>query len=325
MQSPEELDASEALKSIARNVSLKSYLQHMPDLYSVLWYAARRFVTGETRQEGVDTAKLVAAQGYSVSLEYIGENTATEQACRAAVDEFLALSQTIETASLPKGTTISLDLSHIGLSVSQKLALDHLHRLAEDTKLRGISMMVSMEESEKLPAILDVYKQVAEQHPHVGITLQAHLYRINLDLDALLHLPGKIRLVKGAYQEPDERAMRRGESLDERFLSLVQVLVEAHHPLSIATHDQHLLQEVERRKFLSVPHVEVEMLYGIRPDLLRQMRDAGYQTRLYLTYGTEWYLYLCHRLAEYPPNTYRALADCVHPSRTEQPASDYLL
>jgi proline dehydrogenase len=126
-------------------------------------------------------------------------------------------------------------------------------------------------------------------------------------------------------QEPDERAMRRGESLDERFLSLVQVLVEAHHPLSIATHDQYLLQEVERRKFLSVPHVEVEMLYGIRPDLLRQMRDAGYQTRLYLTYGTEWYLYLCHRLAEYPPNTYRALADCVHPSRTEQPASDYLL
>jgi proline dehydrogenase len=117
--------------------------------------------------------------------------------------------------------------------------------------------------------------------------------------------------------------MKRGEALDERFLSLIQVAVSAQHPLSIATHDQYLLQEVERRKFLAVPHVEVEMLYGIRPDLLRQMKQAGYQTRLYLTYGTEWYLYLCHRLAEYPPNIYRALADCVQPSRTEQPAGDY--
>jgi proline dehydrogenase len=128
-----------------------------------------------------------------------------------------------------------------------------------------------------------------------------------------MHLPGKIRLVKGAYQESDERAIKRGAALDERFLSLVEVLVAAQHPLSIATHDQHLLQEVERRKLLAVPHVEVEMLYGIRPDLLRQMKHAGYQTRLYL----------CHRLAEYPPNIYRALADCVQPSRTEQPASDY--
>ncbi|MFL5656633.1 MAG: proline dehydrogenase family protein [Ktedonobacteraceae bacterium] len=323
MPSPEELDASLALKSIARNISLKSSLQQMPTVYSVLWSAACRFVTGETRQEGVDTAKVVAAQGYGVSLEYIGENTPTEQACQAAVDEFLLLSQTIETASLPKGTTISLDLSHIGLSVSKQLALDHLHRLAEETKWRGISMMVSMEESDKLPAILDVYQQVAELHPHVGITLQAHLYRTQRDLEALVHLPGKIRLVKGAYQEFGERAMKRGEALDERFLSLIQVAVSAQHPLSIATHDQYLLQEVERRKFLAVPHVEVEMLYGIRPDLLRQMKQAGYQTRLYLTYGTEWYLYLCHRLAEYPPNIYRALADCVQPSRTEQPAGDY--
>jgi proline dehydrogenase len=181
-----------------------------------------------------------------------------------------------------------------------------------------------MEESDKLPAIFEVYQQVAELYPHVGITLQAHLYRTQRDFDALVHLPGKIRLVKGAYQESDERAMKRSQALDERFLSFIQVAVSARHALSIATHDQQLLQEVERRGFLAVPHVEVEMLYGIRPDLLRQMKHAGYQTRLYLTYGTEWYLYLCHRLAEYPPNIYQALADCVQPSRTEQPASNYL-
>ncbi|MBA2678959.1 MAG: proline dehydrogenase family protein [Ktedonobacteraceae bacterium] len=324
MQSSEELDASEALKFIARNSSLKSSLQQMPDVYSVLWSAARRFVTGETRQEGVDIAKVMAGQGYGVSLEYIGENTATEQACQAAVDEFFAIIQAISTASLPKGTTLALDLSHIGLFVNQRLALDHLHRLAKETELRGISIMVGMEESDKVPAILEVYKQVAEQYSHVGITLQAHIYRTQQDLDALAQLLGKIRLVKGAFQEPDERAMKRGEVLDEQFLSLVEVLIKNHHPLSIATHDQYLLQEIERRGHLAAPHVEVEMLYGVRSDLLKQMKNAGYQTRLYLPYGTEWYLYLCHRLAEYPPNIYRALADCVQPSRTEQPASGYL-
>ncbi len=323
MPSPEELDASFALKSIARNISLKSALQQMPTVYVVLWSAARRFVTGETRKEGIDTAKVLASLGYGIFLANVGENTATEQACQAALDEFVALSQAIEAASLPKGTTISFDLSHIGLSVSQSLALDHFYHLAQEAKGRGICLMVDMEESDKLEAILEAYQQVAARHQHVGITLSAHLYRTPQDLEALMHLPGKIRLVKGAYQEPEERAMKRGEALDERFLSLVEVAVSAQHPLSIATHDQLLLQEVERRKLLAGPHVEVEMLYGIRPDLLRQMKQAGYQTRLYLPYGTEWYLYLCHRLAEYPPNIYRALADCIQPSRTEQPVSDY--
>jgi proline dehydrogenase len=323
MQSPEEVDASQALKSIARNLALKSYLQRSPDLYSVLWSTARRFVTGETRQDGIRTAEVLTAHGYGISLEYIGENTTTEQGCRAAIDEFLALSQAMESASL-QGATISFDLSHIGLSVSHELAFDHLRRLAEDTGSRGISLMISMEESDKLPAIVDVYTQVVEQYPHVGITLQAHLYRTGLDLDVLQHLPGKIRLVKGAYQEPAEHAMSREHALDERFLSLAHRLIEAHHPLSIATHDEHLLRAIVERYDTAFSHVEVEMLYGIRPDLLRQLKDAGYQTRVYLTYGTEWYLYLCHRLAEYPPNIYRALADCVDPSRTGEPSGEYL-
>ena len=110
-------------------------------------------------------------------LAYAGENTGTEQACQAALEELLALSQAVETASLPEGTTISFDLSHIGLSVSQRLALDHFFRLAQETKERGICLMVDMEESDKLEAILEVYQQAAAHYPHVGITLAAHLYR----------------------------------------------------------------------------------------------------------------------------------------------------
>ncbi|MDQ6659593.1 MAG: proline dehydrogenase family protein [Chloroflexota bacterium] len=323
MRSQEELDAAHALKSIARNLSLKSYLQQTSDLYSVLWSAARRFVTGETRQDGIRAATILAAHDYGISLEYMGENTTTEQECRAATDEFLALSQALESASL-QGATISLDLSHIGLSVNSDLAIDSLRRLSEATKSRGLSLMISMEESDKLPAILGIYQQVVEQAPHIGITLQAHLYRTDQDLDLLLHLPGKIRLVKGAYQEPSNCAMSRGESLDERFFALAHRIIAAHHPLSIATHDERLLQILIERFPMTSPLIEVEMLYGIHPDVLRRFKEAGYRTRVYLTYGTEWYLYLCHRLAEYPPNIYQALADCVDPSRTSQSEYEYL-
>lgn len=323
MQSP-EVEASQALKSIARNLSLKSYVQHSPDLYGALWPAARRFVSGETRQHGIAVASELAARGYNISLEYIGENTTDRQGCEVALEEFLALHRAMEAASLPEGKTISLDLSHIGLSVSQQLAVEHLRRLAEETRVRGTFIMIGMEESDKLTAIMEVYKEVVQQYTHIGITLQAHLVRTDSDLATLLQLPGKIRLVKGAYQEPAERALSRGEVLDERYLALAAMLIEAPHPLSIATHDEHLLRQIIERGDARTSHVEIEMLYGVRPDLLRRLKGEGYQTRVYLPYGTEWYLYLCHRLAEYPPNIYRALADCVDPTRTSESAGEYL-
>ncbi len=116
-------------------------------------------------------------------------------------------------------------------------------------------------------------------------------------LNSLFNKPGRLRVVKGAYQESAEIAMPRTKELNNRYLKFVEQLVEANHLVSIATHDEILIQELDHRKFLNYPHVEIEMLYGIRPDLLKDLISKKYNCKIYLTYGQEWFLYLCHRIA----------------------------
>ncbi len=218
-------------------------------------------------------------------------------------------------------STVSFDLSHIGLSVDPETAYNHLLELAKKANLYGVTLMISMEESSKTDDILDIYKKTTKQYPNVGITIQAHLYRSNNDIQELVHYPGKIRVVKGAYQETADAAMSRSKELNNCYLKLVEQLIEANHPVSIATHDEMLIQEMEKRQYLNHPNVEMEMLYGIRPDLLRDLKSKGYNCKVYLTYGKEWYLYLCHRVAEYPENLYRAVTDMINPSLTERSRS----
>ncbi len=171
-----------------------------------------------------------------------------------------------------------------------------------------------MEESSKTSDILTLYKKIAKNYTNIGITIQAHLYRTEVDLQELIQYPGKIRLVKGAFQEPVDIAMIRSEELNSRYLEYVEQLVNANHPISIATHDETLIQEIERRQYLHKSNVEVEMLYGVRPELLNELRTKEYRCRVYLTYGSEWYLYLCHRIAEQPENLYLAVTDIINES-----------
>nr|WP_034680240.1 proline dehydrogenase family protein [Caldalkalibacillus mannanilyticus] len=307
--------AAHALKVIARNEQIKEYIQHSEDLYPLLLKGAKRFVAGETRKEGIQKAEELIQKGYQISVEYIGENTKTLEECIEAKNECIAL--TNELRQQQKNVTISLDLSHIGLTLDPALAVEHLQEIAKVAQIYGHTVMVSMEESQKTEEILEVYKTVTAQSPHVGITVQAHLHRTPEDLADLLNYPGKIRLVKGAYQESAEVAIPRSKELNKRYFELVTTLIEANHPVSIATHDEELIQKIVESGYIHLPHVECEMLYGIRPDLIRSLKEQGAQAQVYVTYGSEWYLYLCHRIAEFPPNLYRLLSDIINPPEAE--------
>ncbi len=309
-----KIQLKEALQLIARNEHMKSYIQRSSELYPLLLRAAKRFVTGESRKEGIETATELKAKGYHLSLEYIGENTRSLEGSRMAKNEFLNLMKDLNALSMKE--TISLDLSHIGLSLDPETAFIHLSELAEQANAFDMNLMISMEESAKTDFIFNIYKKAVEQYPNIGITMQANLYRTPKDIEVIKHYPGKIRLVKGAYKEPSEIAMSRSKELDRRYLQLVDELINAGHPLSIATHDEMLLKEMEHRQYFNNPNVEIEMLYGIQSEQLKDLKNKGYKTRVYTTYGKEWYLYLCHRLAEYPENIYTALINIIHPKTT---------
>src|SRR5690625_4496863 len=300
---------AKGLKSVARNLEIKEHIQHSPELYPLFQRASKRFVTGESIEDGVAVGNQLITKGYRISLEFIGENTVSREACVKAKNEFLKLIQTCGKQGL--STRISFDLSHIGLAVDTELAVENLFEMPKEAHAHGLSLMISAEESGKTEQVLSVYKRVVTQYPNVGVTIQAQLYRSLEDLKDLLHYPGAIRLVKGAFQEPDNTYIPRSEKLNSRYLELVDLCVEANKQVSIASHDETIHKQVIERGYLQNSYVEAELLYGIRPDLSKELKDEGRPVRIYLTYGSEWYLYLTHRIAEYPPNIYVAITDII--------------
>ncbi|MEQ2528455.1 proline dehydrogenase family protein [Bacillaceae bacterium CLA-AA-H227] len=305
----EEIRFSNALKSIARNQEIKAYLQNSKELFTLLMKGANRFVAGTTRAEGMERVIYLYNKGYQISLEFIGENTTTECECRSAKKEFEELIKELG-ANQIKGT-VSFDLSHIGMMISDSLAYSHLEELAKVAQENDIQLMISMEESQKTDKILSIYRDISKLYANIGITLQVHLQRTLSDLNQLIQLPGRIRLVKGAYQEPEGIFIPRSEELNRRYIEFVSMCIESDHPLSIATHDENLLIDLKAKGYLQSPNVEVEMLDGVRPDLLKTLKEDGIQSKVYVTYGTEWYLYLVHRIAEYPPNVYTLISDII--------------
>jgi proline dehydrogenase len=310
MENPSvEKQFEDALKSIARNLEIKKYIQQSSELYPLFQRSAKRFITGESKEDGISVGDQLIHKGYRISLEFIGENTVNREECVQAKNEFIALIK--ECGNRGLNSRISFDLSHIGLSVDPELAFQNLLEMAEEAEKYHLSLMISMEESGKTDQILSIYKKVVVKYTNVGVTLQAQLHRTLSDLKDLLKYSGAIRIVKGAYQEPQDICIPRSEKLDQRYLELVDLCVKAGHHVSIASHDEVIYKQIIERSYLQNPYVEAEMLYGIRPELCKQLKDDGLPVRVYLTYGSEWYLYLAHRIAEYPPNIYVAITDMI--------------
>lgn len=308
-KSAEQVRFAASLKSIARNQSIKQYIQTNPLLSEVVSRGAKRFVAGETRQDGLKRATDYLQQHHRISLEFIGENTMSKQECITAKEELKQL--IVEMGEITEEGTVSFDLSHIGMMIDEDFTYDQLNELAEVAKERQVTLMISMEESEKTDRILSLYERVVKVYANVGITLQVHLHRSEMDLQRLLRLNGRIRLVKGAYQEPEARYLQRSETLNARYIEFVETCVKASHELSIATHDEQLLQALGENGLLQADRVEIEMLDGVQKNLLDAYQQSGCQTRVYITYGTEWYLYVVHRIAEHPENVYTLIADMV--------------
>lgn len=307
-----EAEAAAALRRLALDEEVKRYvLEHGP-LYESLLRAAKRFIGGERLSDAIEAAKRLNGQGHAVAIEYMGESTRSAAAAAEATDEFLRVVETAAKGSLE--TSVALDLSHIGLVVDEDLCFHNASGLADAARQAGMEMMISAEGVERTDAVLRLHERLCERFDNVGVTLQAYLYRTPDDLAAVVQRPGKIRIVKGAFEAPAALAMPRGDELNAAYLRVIEALLAHGHRFSIATHDAALLerahQSVQERDTEHAA-VEFEMLKGIAPDLLQRFQARGYRTRVYLPYGTEWYLYLCNRLAECPPNVYRALSDAV--------------
>jgi len=305
-------EISTALKAIARDEKIKSRILDNPGLYQLLLKAALRFIGGETLAQCIPVVHALNKRGFLTTIDFMGENTRSSELANQATEEFLKIIETIKTEKLP--SSISLDLSHIGLAASDKLALSNATVISMAARDAGLEMMISMEGSEKTDQILSLYNRLSTKFDNVGITIQANLFRTDRDFQSILQQKGKIRLVKGAFLESEAAARPKGNLVDCAYQEFAEVLIRKGHRCSMATHDNALINRVLsfiEKNHLDFDPLEFEMLYSVNFETLERMKKLGFPVRVYVPYGKEWYLYFCHRLAEHPPNLYQALLDIL--------------
>jgi proline dehydrogenase len=264
---------------------------------------AYRFVAGDRLDDAVRAVQGLNRAGFSASLDHLGENVDQEVAARAATDDYLAAFERISRERLD--ANVSVKLTQLGLDISGDLCRELLTRILQRAQQLDNFVRVDMEGSAYTQRTLDLVLELHGRYPNVGTVLQSYLYR-TLDDVARANAAGmRVRLVKGAYDEPPSVAFPKKAEVDANFERAMERLLEAGVYPAIATHDDRLVDATLRfasARGIGSGRYEFQMLYGIRRDLQQRLRLKGHRVRVYVPYGTEWYPYLMRRLAERPAN-----------------------
>lgn len=312
------LAAADVLRSWALDEELKTRVTASPPLARIAAQISRRYCAGETVDEALVEAREVQARGHRLSVEYAGESVRSAEVADAETQVFVDLAERLRAHGIE--ATVSADLSHIGALVDRRRCLRNATRIVDALEPLGTALMISAEGSERTDLILDLYEELVDAGCNVGITVQARLHRTPDDLKRLLALPGPIRLVKGAFLEPESVAFARDSpQQQEAWLDLARQLLESGHRVALATHDQALIETLlaESPQRCASPQVEFEMLRGLGTQLLDTLQQRGFATREYAIFGPHWWLYVLNRLAESTDRLFDAIVDMDHLRRRD--------
>ena len=266
---------------------------------------ARRFVAGETLNDAVAVVRALNAKGITASLDELGESVTNEREATATRDHYLAILDRIAADKLD--ANVSVKLTALGLDISEDLCVRLMRDLLERARQRGSFVRIDMESSAYTERTLKLFEQALypEYREHVGIVLQSYLMRTPADVDKAIALQCRVRLCKGAYQEPATVAFPAKLDVDAAYAACASVLIERGRYPGVATHDPALLDAVKlfaRARSIAPDRFEFQMLYGVRRDLQEDIVREGWRMRVYVPFGTQWYPYLMRRLAERPAN-----------------------
>ena len=265
---------------------------------------ARRFIAGETIDEAIEASRSIQAQGLHLTLDYLGESVRTVEEADAATREYVRLVDVIVKAGIERN--ISLKLTQLGAGIDRATCVDNLRRILEPARRHDFFVRIDMEDSAWTQMTLDVFETLWQQeYRNIGIALQAALHRTENDVRRMNELGAPVRLVKGAYKEPKDVAYQRKSEVDAAFVRLMQLLLDSGTSPAIATHDPPMIEAAQahmKRNGIGKDRFELEMLYGIRRDLQGTLASEGYQVRLYIPFGREWFPYFMRRLGERPAN-----------------------
>jgi len=264
---------------------------------------SRRFVAGETLDEAIEAAKVLNQKGMHVSLDHLGENVSDVKEAQSATTAYIKILERISQTGVD--ANISIKLTALGLDISQEICEENVCRILEHAKQYPIFVRIDMEGSAYTEQTVDITLRMHQQFEHVGTVIQSCLYRSKKDVEQLIAQGVRIRLVKGAYKEPKTVAFQNKSEVDHNYVQLMMMLLLKGNYPALATHDEAIINatcKYARDHGISKEAFEFQMLYGIRRDLQEKLVSQGYNMRIYVPYGSQWYPYLMRRLAERPAN-----------------------
>lgn len=270
---------------------------------------ARRFVAGETFQQALPAIRTLTDQGLFITLDLLGEYVSDREVALRARDAYIELLRvTNASRNYRDEANISIKLSMLGQKIDESFCLDNLQQLLTVAREEDVFVRLDMEGSDITASTLRLFEQVYPNYPdHVGVVLQAYLKRTAGDVQRMIDLGARVRLCKGAYKEPAEIAYQDMPTIRERYMEYARLLITRGRYPGIATHDDELIDAVKtfvRENTIPGDRFEFQMLYGIRPTTQLQLRQDGYNMRVYIPFGTEWVPYFSRRLRERKENVW---------------------
>ena len=265
---------------------------------------AARFVAGETLDSCVAVLRKLNDAGLYANTTLLGEAIPDAEGAAVVTAEYEAIIERLVTENLR--ANVALKLTHLGLAFDEQLAYANVERLTARAGELGTFVRIDMEQSEYTEVTLRLYERLRDAgHDSVGTVLQSYLYRTSADLDRLLPRAPNLRIVKGAYLEPESIAYPDKPDVDRVYLELVQRGLRGGAYNAVATHDETIIRKVQAfttRDGIPRDRFEFQMLYGVRPGLQRSVAAEGYKVLVASPFGPDWYPYLMRRLAERPAN-----------------------
>jgi proline dehydrogenase len=308
------------LRSLLIYLSRAPWAQNLIMNWDFAWQTASRFVAGITLEDAIRVVRELNSAGINATLDHLGEHTSTPAEAQYATDNILATLDAIEASA--SRSNISIKLTQIGLGLDEGLCAQNLERILARARQHAIFVRLDMEDTPYTDKTFNLYYQMRKKnYKNLGIVIQAYLYRSEADARRLLQGKTYIRLVKGAYNEPPDKAYPKKVDVDASYDLLAKIMIDAALTIkspepagsngrfppipAFGTQDEKRVafaRNYAEKVGLAKAGLEFQMLYGIRRDLQEQLVKDGYPVRVYVPFGTHWYPYFMRRLAERPAN-----------------------
>lgn len=297
-------------------------LRHTAERLPVTRKVVDRFVAGETVPEALDTVAALRDSGRFVTVDYLGEDTTNRDDAERTVQAYLTLLDGLarrgDVDAVVRPLEVSLKLSALGQALprdGEKIAYENAHTICAKAREVGAWVTVDAEDHTTTDSALSIVRDLRTEFDWLGTVLQAYLHRTEADCREFAASGARIRLCKGAYDEPDSVAYRDAQEVTDSYLRCLRVLMAGSGYPMVASHDPGIIDAVPALADESgrgVDGFEYQMLYNIRDAEQRRLAEAGNHVRVYVPFGNEWYGYFVRRLAERPANLtffLRALAE----------------